>query len=226
MVLLGACTSLGPLSLNLYLPAITAVQSHFGASVAEVQSTVSLALLAFGLGLVLLGPLTDRYGRRPCLLGGLMLFMAGSTVAALATSLQMLAMMRILQSVGCAITFISARAVVADVSPKEELARSVAQMTMIMLVVQMMAPMLGNLIMSVGGWRAIQCFGSILAAGLLLGIALAQPETLLGPSAGDRLLNFSYQPCLCWPNRAFWFYSCRWGCSIQPIPHSSLLRRI
>ncbi|MEO6185526.1 MAG: MFS transporter, partial [Steroidobacteraceae bacterium] len=84
MVLLAACTSLGPLSLNLYLPSVPAVQTHFTATVAAVQSTVSLALLAFGLGLVLLGPLTDRYGRRPCLLGGLILFIAGAAVAALA----------------------------------------------------------------------------------------------------------------------------------------------
>jgi MFS transporter, DHA1 family, multidrug resistance protein len=178
MVLLAACTSLGPLSLNLYLPSITAVQTHFGATVPEVQITVSLALLAFGLGLVLLGPLTDRQGRRPCLLGGLILFIAGSALAAMATSLQVLAFGRILQAIGCAIAFISARAVVADVSPKEELARSVAQMTMVMLLVQMTAPLLGNLIIAAGGWRAIQYGGAALAAALLIGVALAQPETL------------------------------------------------
>jgi MFS transporter, DHA1 family, multidrug resistance protein len=178
MVLLAACTSLGPLSLNLYLPSIPAVQTHFDATVAEVQATVSLALLAFGLGLVLLGPLTDRHGRRPCLLGGLALFVAGSAVAAMATSLQILALARVLQSIGCAIAFISARAVVADVSSREDLPRQVAQMTMIMLVVQMMAPLLGNLIMAAGGWRAIQYGGAALAASLLIGIALAQPETL------------------------------------------------
>src|SRR6187549_1181015 len=103
MVLLAACTSIGPLSLNLYLPSIPAVQEHFGGTVAQVQSTVSLALLAFGLGLILLGPLTDRHGRRPCLLGGLALFIAGSAAAALAPSLHMLALARVLQSIGCAI---------------------------------------------------------------------------------------------------------------------------
>ncbi len=178
MVLLAACTSLGPLSLNLYLPSVPAVQAHFGASVAEVQTTVSLALLAFGLGLVLLGPLTDRYGRRPCLLGGLMLFIAGSALAALSPSLQMLATARVLQSIGCAVVFISARAIVADVSPREELARSVAQMTMLMLVVQSVAPLLGNLVMAAGGWQTIQYFGAALAVTLLAGIALVQPETL------------------------------------------------
>jgi|JI10StandDraft_1071094.scaffolds.fasta_scaffold37093_2 DHA1 family bicyclomycin/chloramphenicol resistance-like MFS transporter len=178
MVLLAACTSLGPLSLNLYLPSIPEVQLHFAATVAEVQTTVSLALLAFGLGLVLLGPLTDRYGRRPCLIGGLALFIAGSALAAPAPSLQVLALARVLQSVGCAIAFISARAMVSDVSPREELPRSVAQMTMIMLVVQMVAPLLGNMIMAAGGWRAIQYFGAVLSVSLLVGVSLAQPETL------------------------------------------------
>lgn len=178
MVLLAACTSLGPLSLNLYLPSVPAVQEHFDATVAAVQATVSLALLAFGLGLVLLGPLTDRHGRRPCLLVGLILFIAGAAVAGLASSLQVLTLARVVQSIGCAIAFISARAIVADVSPREDLPRSVAHMTMIMLVVQMVAPLLGNLIMSAGGWRAVQFFGAALAISLLIGVALGQPETL------------------------------------------------
>jgi MFS transporter, DHA1 family, multidrug resistance protein len=178
MVLLAACTSLGPLSLNLYLPSIPAVQSHFGATVAEVQATVSLALLAFGLGLILLGPLTDRFGRRPCLIGGMVLFLAGSMAAAFTPSLQVLAFARVLQSVGCAIAFISARAMVSDVSPRDQLARSVAQMTMIMLVVQMVAPLLGNVIMTAGGWRAIQYFGAVLSLLLLAAVMFAQPETL------------------------------------------------
>jgi DHA1 family bicyclomycin/chloramphenicol resistance-like MFS transporter len=186
MVLLAACTSIGPLSLNLYLPSIPAVQAHFGGTVAQVQATVSLALLAFGLGLVLLGPLTDRLGRRPCLLGGMALFIAGSAMASLATSLQVLALARVLQSIGCALSFISARSMVADVTPRDDLPRSVAQMTMIMLTMQMVGPLLGNLIMSAGGWRAIHYSGAALAAILLACVALAQPETLPSSNRAER----------------------------------------
>lgn len=178
MVLLAACTSLGSLSLNLYLPSIPAVQTYFGAAMASVQATVSLALLSFGLGLVLLGPLTERHGRRPCLLGGLLLSIIGAALAAFAPTLQVLALARVLQSVGCAMAYISARSIVADVSPRDELPRQVAQMTMIMLVVQMGAPLLGNMIMSVGGWRAIHFFAAAVALALLAGVAWAQPETL------------------------------------------------
>jgi DHA1 family bicyclomycin/chloramphenicol resistance-like MFS transporter len=178
MVLLAACTSLGPLALNLYLPSVPEVQAQFGASVADVQATVSLPLVAFGLGLVLLGPLTDRFGRRPCLLGGVALFIAGSLLGALAPGLGLLAIARVLQSIGSALAFISSRAIVADLSPGEQLARSVAQMTMLILVVQSFAPMLGNLLIATGGWRMVQSFGVALALVLLGGVALKQRETL------------------------------------------------
>jgi DHA1 family bicyclomycin/chloramphenicol resistance-like MFS transporter len=178
MALLATCTSLGALTLNLYLPSVPAVQAQFDANVADVQATVSLPLVAFGLGLVLLGPLTDRFGRRPCLLGGLSLYIVGAVLAALAAGLELLAAGRVLQATGAALLFISARAVVADVSPREQLARSVAQMTMLMLVVQSIAPMLGNLVMAAGGWRAIQWFGVALGVALFASVAGLQPETL------------------------------------------------
>lgn len=191
MVLLAACTSLGPLALNLYLPSIPEVQAHFGANVAEVQTTVSLALLAFGVGLILLGPLTDRYGRRPCLVGGVAVFILGALLGAFAPSLHWLAIARVLQSLGCAMAFISARAIVADVSPAEHLARSVAQMTMLMLVVQSVAPLMGNLIMFAGGWKAIQFFGVALAIVLVIGVWLYQPETLPdGQRISGSILHF------------------------------------
>lgn len=186
MALLAACTSLGSLSLNLYLPSIPAVQAHFGATVAEVQTTVSLALLGFGLGLVLLGPLAERHGRRLCLIGGLILAIAGAAMAALAPTLQALAVARVVQSIGCSMAFISSRSIVADMSAPEELPRQVAQMTMIMLVVQMGAPLLGNLVLSTGGWQSVHYFGAALAALLLAGVALTQPETLPASHRANR----------------------------------------
>ncbi len=156
MVLLAACTALGPLSLNVYLPSVPAVQAEFRADLAGVQATVSLALLAFGIGLVLLGPIADRYGRRPALLAGLTLFIAGSGLGCLATGVGALTLARMVAGLGAAMTFITSRAVVADLTPRDQLQRSVAQITMIMLVGQMTAPILGNFVIAAGGWRAIQ----------------------------------------------------------------------
>lgn len=176
--LLAACAVLGPLQLNVYLPSLPLVQQEFGADVSEVQWTVSLAMAAFGLGLILFGPLSDRHGRRPVLIAGLAIFSVTSAIAALAPSLPVLAAARMLQSAGASIVFITARGVVADLSPREQLQRSVAQLTMIMLMGQMVAPLLGNLVMTVGGWRTVQTGLAILGTLLTLLVAVRLRETL------------------------------------------------
>ena len=178
MVLLGACSSLGPLALNVYLPGRPAVQASLGGDLAALQATVSLPLLAFGLALVLLGPVADQYGRRTTLLSGLVLFCAGCLLATLAPTLALLSVGRIVASVGTATTFIASRAVVADLAPREQLQRSVAQITMIMLVVQMVAPILGNGVLAFGGWRAIQSGLLVLGLGIFVAVWFAVPETL------------------------------------------------
>jgi DHA1 family bicyclomycin/chloramphenicol resistance-like MFS transporter len=178
VVLLAACTAIGPLSLNIYLPSLPFVQQAFGADVASVQLSISLALLGFGLGLAVLGPLSDRFGRRPCLIGGLLLFAAGSLLAALAPNLWLLVAGRFALAVGASITFISARAVVADISPREDLPRSVAQVTVINVITQSTAPLIGNAVIALGGWRATQGLGAVVGVSLAAVVYLRQAETL------------------------------------------------
>ena len=178
MVLLGSCSSLGPLALNVYLPSLPAVQAGFSGDLAAVQATVSLPLLAFGVGLVLLGPFADRYGRRSSLLIGLAAFVVGCIVAALAPTLGLLTLGRMIASFATATTFIASRAIVADLTPPDELQRSVAQITMIMLVVQMVAPILGNFVLAGGGWQAIQWVLVALGVSVFLMIRARVPETL------------------------------------------------
>jgi DHA1 family bicyclomycin/chloramphenicol resistance-like MFS transporter len=178
MVLLGCCSSLGPLALNVYLPGLPAVQAAFAGDLTAVQATVSLPLLAFGLGLVLLGPVADRYGRRSSLLAGLVAFIVGCLVAATAPTLGLLTLGRMIASFGTATTFITSRAIVADLTPPEDLQRSVAEITMVMLVVQMIAPILGNLVLAGGGWQAIQWSLVVVGVVVFLAIRARVPETL------------------------------------------------
>jgi DHA1 family bicyclomycin/chloramphenicol resistance-like MFS transporter len=177
-ILLTACAALGPLQLSVYLPTLPLVQRDFGVDIAAVQWTVSLALAAFGAGLLLFGPMSDRFGRRPLLLAGLALFDLASVSAALAPSLGLLVLARALQGAGAAMLFIGARAIVADLTPKEHLQRSVAQLTMVVLTAQMIAPLIGNIAMAWIGWRAIQ--RGLAVAGLLITLVAWRgiPETL------------------------------------------------
>lgn len=184
--LLGLCAALGPLQLNVYLPSLPLVQAQFDAGVAAVQWTVSLAMVSFGLSLLLLGPLSDRLGRRPVLLWGMALFVVASLVAGLAQRIDVLAISRALQSAGAALAFISARAVVADLTPREELQRRVAQLTMIVLTGQMVAPLIGNAVMSVGGWRSIQLGLAGVGAAIALIVLRSLRETLPPEAASAR----------------------------------------
>ena len=90
MPLLAACSALGPISTLLLIPALPAIRDEFGAPTAAVQAVISVFLLTFAIGIPLAGPLSDRYGRRPLVLGGLVLFIAGSALAAVAPTLQWL----------------------------------------------------------------------------------------------------------------------------------------
>jgi MFS transporter, DHA1 family, multidrug resistance protein len=175
--LIAACTGVGPMALNLYLPSLPLVQAEFSSGISQVQTTISLALLGFGLGLVILGPLSDRHGRRASLIGGLLLFSLGSVVAMLAPSLPLLVAGRFLQSVGSALAYISARSVVSDVAPIADLPRAVAEVTLINVLVQAAAPLLGNGLISLGGWRATQLASAMLGVALAIAVFFVQPET-------------------------------------------------
>jgi DHA1 family bicyclomycin/chloramphenicol resistance-like MFS transporter len=175
--LIAACTGVGPMALNLYLPSLPLVQAEFSAGVSQVQATISLALLGFGMGLVILGPLSDRHGRRASLMGGLLVFSLGSALAMLAPSLPLLVAGRFLQSVGSALAYISARSVVSDVAPIADLPRAVAEVTLINVLVQAAAPLLGNGLISLGGWRATQLASAMLGVALTIAVFFVQPET-------------------------------------------------
>jgi MFS transporter, DHA1 family, multidrug resistance protein len=196
--LLAACASVGPIQLNVYLPSLPLVQAEFGASVAEVQWTVSLAMAAFGLGLLLLGPLSDRYGRRPVLMLGLGIFTLASAAASFAPDLGVLTAARAVQSIGASIVFITARAVVADLTPRDSLQRSVAQLTMIMLMGQMIAPLIGSFVMSYGGWRVIQycltALGAVLVCTVALRLRETRPSAAAQPEATPNFLTGLLRP--------------------------------
>ena len=184
--LLTALVALGPISTDLYLPSLPGLLRHFDADVAEVQLTLSVFLVGLAVGQLVYGPLSDRFGRRPVLLGGLALYVAASVICALAPSVPMLIAARLLQATGACAGPVVCRAVVRDVHGREGAARILSYMGAAMALAPALGPILGGFVEAWLGWRAnfaILCLYG--AAGLALTAAIL-PETAppRGESAG------------------------------------------
>jgi DHA1 family bicyclomycin/chloramphenicol resistance-like MFS transporter len=155
MALLAAITALAPFSLQIFLPALPAIQASFAVAPGVVQLALSLSILANAVANLAYGPVSDRFGRRPVLLVGLAAFVAGSLACALAPSIELLIIARIVQSIGGAAGMVLARAIVRDLYDRERSASVIAYLTMAMVVAPMLAPTIGALLLDIASWRAI-----------------------------------------------------------------------
>ncbi len=153
LALLAAYIAAGPAATQLMLPALPAVQETFGASVSSVQLTISLAFFAMAVATLAWGPASDRLGRRPVSIAGLVMFIAGSLLCWVAPTLPMLILGRVVQTVGAASGGI-VRAIVQDVYGVADSARALSLVTMAMALAPMATAVAGGLITDAFGWRA------------------------------------------------------------------------
>lgn len=184
LLTLAGLSAFGPLSLDLYLPAFPSIASTLGVSTADMQLTFSACLIGLGLGQLLYGPLSDRYGRKPPLMVGLMLFVVASMLCALAPNLATLTVLRFLQGVGGCAGLVIARAIVRDLFSGPTLARSFSVITSVAMLAPLVAPALGAQILQVANWRVLFVVIGLLGLACLLA-AIRLPETL----APDRRLE-------------------------------------
>ncbi len=184
ILLLAASSSLGPIASLLLMPALPAIRIDFGSSTSATQTVISSFLFALAAGVVFAGPLSDRYGRRPMILGGLLVFMVGSLAAAVAPTLPLLVVARIVQALGCAVTMTVARAVVGDIYDDWRLARALANVTLGTMVGTTLSPYLGGLLTEAFGWHAT--FIVLLAVSAVIAIATWRmlPETRVARAGG------------------------------------------
>ena len=172
-----AATGLGPLALNLLLPSIPGLQHTFGRDYGTVQLALSLYLLGFAVAQLLYGPASDRFGRRPALLVGLLLFLAGSALSAVAPSIELLIGARVLQAVGGCAGVVMGRAIVRDYYGPERSASVLAYVTMATVVAPMLGPTIGGFLDVWLGWRAGFWFVFACGALVLMAAALSVSET-------------------------------------------------
>lgn len=193
LAVLVAVSALQPFALNVLAPATPALARTFSTDYATIQLTLGLYLLAVAVTQVVIGPISDRFGRRPCVIGGVVLFTIGSLAGAFAIDTVTLLAARVVQAAGGGTAFALARAIVRDTSGRDEAASRIGYLTMVMVVAPMVAPFVGGVIDAQLGWRAI--FGAKAVFGLaVLVYALAvlgetAPKTHL-TSVGDMLRAF------------------------------------
>ena len=177
-VILGVLSALGPLSIDAALPAFPTIARSLGASASAVQLTLAAYLAGIAAGQLLHGPLSDRLGRKPPLLGGLALYTLASVAGAIAPTLPVLWGARFAQGFGaCAVVAVS-RAVVRDRCAERDAATVYSGRMLVSGVAPILAPLLGGLIVATFGWRAVFVMLSAAGFGLTLLVAWALPESL------------------------------------------------
>ncbi len=185
--------SFGLLAMTLCIPSMQEWGTIFGSSQAKVQLTFSAYLIAYGLLQLVYGPLSDRLGRKPVLMAGLLLAGVGSVAAALASQLPMLIAARIVQGAGAAAGMVVGRAMVQDLFEGPQRTRVMAYVGMVMGICPPIATIVGGQLHVRLGWQANFVLLALLAAGLLVtawrglpdrGPAAVAPSNWLGSMAG------------------------------------------
>jgi DHA1 family bicyclomycin/chloramphenicol resistance-like MFS transporter len=160
---------LQPLSTDLYLASLPSMAGDFGVAPAAVQHTLSLFVIGFGTAQLVSGPLSDRFGRRPVLIGGLTLYLLSSVACALAPGLDWLVIARFAQAIGCCTGVVVARAIIRDAYTPAEGARVLARASSLLSLAPILGPILGGYLQVAFGWRA--AFVALALAGLAVWIA-------------------------------------------------------
>lgn len=177
-MVLGALIAIGPLTIDMYLPALPTITAELMTTDAVVQLTLTGTLLGLGLGQLVVGPLSDALGRKRPLLAGTALHLVASLLCAIAPNVAVLGALRVVQGVGAAAGAVIALAIVRDLYSGRPAATMLSRLILVMGVAPIIAPTLGSGILSVTSWRGVFVVLAVFALVLIPVAALALPETL------------------------------------------------
>jgi MFS transporter, DHA1 family, multidrug resistance protein len=208
LVLIIGFLMLQPLSTDLYLASLPSLATTFQVPASTVQLTLSLFVIGFGGAQLIIGPLSDRFGRRPVVLAGLAVYVFASALCALSPSIKMLIAARFLQALGCCSAVIMGRAIVRDAYDPAHSARIVARASSWLSLAPLIGPILGSYLQVSFGWRAAFVALGLLSAAVLAVTVIFLPETNLhkdkrATEMSGLLANYRYVLGA----RDFWAYS-------------------
>ena len=178
IIILGILTAFGPISMDMYLPSFPELVHYFKTTPSKAQLTLSAFTIAFGIGQLIYGPVSDRMGRRYVLLAGIAIYAVASVLCVLTNSIDELIIARFFQALGGAAGIVLSRAIIRDLFDKLEGARALSLMLLVPSLAALISPFVGGYILKFfGDWRLIfwvlTCFGVI---AFILGV-LKLPET-------------------------------------------------
>jgi len=178
LFLLASMTALGPLGTDMYLASLPDMAKEFGVPASSAQVTLSIFLLGFAVGNIIVGPLADRFGRKPIMLGGLAIFTLGSFLCIIAPTMEALWAARLLQALGGGAPIVLARTTVRDVYAPKDAAVALSYLSSISGMAPILGPMLGGWLHVQFGWQATFWFLGLYGAAVVALAATSYKETL------------------------------------------------
>lgn len=177
-VILGALTAMGPLAIDMYLPALPEIARDLETSPGAVQVSLAVYFIGIAVGQAFYGPLSDRWGRKPALYFGLSLFLLSSAGCALAGDVRALVAFRFLQALGGCAPLVVPRAVVRDHFDQRGSVRMLSVLMLVMGLAPILAPLVGGQLLVIFGWRSVFWVLAAYSAVWLVVVALLLPESL------------------------------------------------
>ena len=187
LLLLAAIGTITPLAIDLYLPALTTISALLDVPMQRIESSVSTYMIGLAIGVLIGATVSDRFGRKPSVIGGLILFAVCSVGIGMTSNPDVFLALRVVQAFGGGFAFVNIPAIVRDLYDEQDSARAFTMITLIALIAPLIAPTIGSIILTLIDWRAIFFILAAYAVMLSLLVARYLPETSPSDPARRRL---------------------------------------
>jgi DHA1 family bicyclomycin/chloramphenicol resistance-like MFS transporter len=192
ILILGALNAVTPFSIDMYLPAFPRIAADFNATIEKVALSVSTYFLGYALGQIIYGPLLDRFGRKPPLYAGLLLYIIATIGCFTSTSIEFLLVIRFIQALGGCVASVAAMAMVRDFFPVEKSAAVISLLVLILGASPLLAPTIGSFIVGWWGWQFVFIMLAVITAIITAAVFFFLPHAY----AGDKTISLKPAPII------------------------------